>query len=529
MGVFLNRGSAAFEKALNSRIYVDKTGLIEYCNGVINTEQCYMCVSRPRRFGKSMAAGMLQAYYEKGIDSEQLFAGFKISECKDWTDHLNRYDVIKIDIADITSDIGSGENALNYLEETLKNDLNNEYGEVLSPADNTITSILFKISQKTGSRFVIIIDEWDYFFRDKSCNEALQTRYINLLRALFKGDRSKTFLALAYITGILPIKQYDSESALNNFWEYTMTSPKRLAEYVGFTKEEVKTLCNKYDMDFDKAMEWYDGYSFNSVKHICGPNSVVNAMLNGTYENYWSKTVAFNSLASYITMNFDGLRDSIVNMICGGRESVDISGYENDMRNIHNRDDVLTVLIHLGYLAYDSEKEEVYIPNKEVWDIFEKNLKNANWQEVITSVNASERLLRQTLAGNSDAVADMIDECHIQNFSVLKYNDENSLAICIALAYYTAKKDYLIIREMPAGYGFADMVFIPKISGKYPAMVIELKWKNDADTAISQIKRKKYPDALVGYQGEILLVGISYDKNNKESGHSCIIETLNKK
>lgn len=524
MGVFLNRGIDAFEKAINSEIFVDKSGLVAYCNRVINTEQCYMCVSRPRRFGKSMAAGMLEAFYEKGVDTESIFEGLEVSQSVNWKENLNRFDVIKLDMADIVSDTGSGESALDYIDQMLTKDLREAYPEIDLSLDKTVPSILFHISQETSQRFIIIIDEWDFFFRDDNSSESIKNRYITFLRALFKGDRSKSFVALAYITGILPIKQYSSESALNNFWEYTMTSPKKLAEYVGFTATEVEMLCDRYGMDYVKAKEWYDGYRFGYQEHIYGPNSVVNAMLNGEFANYWSKTVAFKSLSVYITMNFDGLKDSIVKLMCGGREKVDITGYENDLSSIHNRDDVLTVLIHLGYLAYDIENEEVYIPNKEVWEIFDKNLKNTDWDEVIAAVNTSEQLLKHTLAGEADAVARLIDECHRQNFSILKYNDENSLAACITLAYYTAKKDYMIVREMPAGYGFADIVFIPKTPGKYPAMVIELKWNKDASAAIKQIKKKKYIEALDGYTGEVLLVGIDYSMDDKDEGHNCVIE-----
>lgn len=525
MGEFLNRGPAAFKSAVNSDIYVDKTGLIEYCNRVINTEQRYMCVSRPRRFGKSIAAAMIQAYYENGIDTESLFTDYAISKNQNWKLHLNKYDVFRIDVAGVFTNRKSPEATLDFIEAKMVNDIYEAFPDLDRKDGMTPADAMLAVNKRYSKQFIVIIDEWDYFFRE-DCTDSIQKRYIQFLRAMFKDDRSKDFLAIAYITGILPIKQYSSESALNNFREYTMTGPKRLAEYIGFTDKEVKALCDRYDMDYDQAMQWYDGYSFGRVKHICGPNSIVNAMLDGEYANYWSKTVAFSSLSTYITMNFDGLRDAIVSMLCGNHERVDITGYENDMNSIYTKDDVLTVLIHLGYLAYDAENKEAYIPNKEVWEIFENNLKKTNWNEVIKAVNDSEALLKSTLSGDADVVAKAIDECHTQNFSSLKYNDENSLASCVILAYYTAKKDYHIIRELPSGYGFADMVFIPKIPGSKPALIVELKWNNDVQTAIDQIKQKKYPETIRDFSGDILLVGISYDKNNKDSGHSCIIERL---
>jgi hypothetical protein len=304
-----------------------------------------------------------------------------------------------------------------------------------------------------------------------------------------------------------------------------MTSPDELAKYIGFTEEEVCDLCEKYKMNYEEVMEWYDGYSFSDAPHICGPNSVVRAMRSGQCRNYWSQTIAYNSLVTYITMNFDGLRDAIVSVLGGHRIKVKIRTYENDMISFKRKDDVLTALIHLGYLAFDEETEEAYLPNKEVRMCFEDTLEDTGWDDVIQAINSSERLLMATLAGDEEEVSERIDECHLQNTSILKYNDENSLASCITLAYYTARKEYSIIREMPAGYGFADMVFVPKRGVDKPAMIVELKWYEKSETAIDQIKEKKYIKALNGYKGEVVLVGISYEKNGEDSKkHRCIIE-----
>jgi hypothetical protein len=527
MGMFLNRGNEEFTRVLNSGLYVDKTDMINFFNQVLNTEQSYVCISRPRRFGKSITANMIAAYFEKGCDSRSLFDGRKLSESENWDKNLNKYDVIRVDMAYLLSAFGNPDKALDELEKGLISDLNETFPNCLSEGDTNVPFALDKINDKTGTQFIIIIDEWDCLFRDEKSNTKIQERYVNLLRALFKGNNAKKFTALAYITGILPIKKYSSESALNNFYEYTMTSPEPLAKYIGFTEDEVKALCEKYDMDYNKVMEWYDGYSFEGAGHICGPNSVVRAMLSHKCNNYWSQTVAYNSLATYITMNFDGLRDAIVSVLAGNRIKVRIRTFENDMVSFKRKDDVLTALIHLGYLAYDTETEEAYIPNKEVRMCFEDTLEDTGWDEVIKAVDNSERLLKLTLAGAEMEVAELIDECHAENTSILKYNDENSFASCIALAYYTARKDYTIIRELPSGYGFADMVFLPKPGVEKPAMIVELKWNKKAETAIDQIKNNKYIKALNGYKGEILLVGISYEKDGAEAKkHRCVIEHI---
>jgi hypothetical protein len=469
---------------------------------------------------------MIAAYFETGCDSRGLFEGRKLSETENWDKNLNKYNVIRIDLAYLLASVGNPDKALDELEKGLIADLDETFPGYLTDRDTIVPFALDKINEKTGAKFVIIIDEWDCLFRDEKSNTKVQERYINLLRGLFKGNNAKKFTALAYITGILPIKKYSSESALNNFDEYTMTNPSVLAKYIGFTENEVKALCQEYNMDCDEVMAWYDGYSFQDAAHVCGPNSVVRAMLRHKCSNYWSQTVAYNSLVTYITMNFDGLRDAIVEVLGGNRIKVRVRTYENDMTSFKRKDDVLTALIHLGYLAYDTETEEAYIPNKEVRMCFEDTLEDTGWDEVIQAVNNSERLLAYTLAGDEEEVAQQIDECHMQNTSILRYNDENSLASCITLAYYTARKEYTIIRELPTGLGFADMVFVPKPGVDKPAMIVELKWNKKCETAINQIKEKKYIKALDGYKGEVVLVGISYEKKGEDKKHSCVIERV---
>ncbi len=526
MGIFLNRGNEEFDSVIHSQIYVDKTDILHFFNEVINTEQRYVCISRPRRFGKSITANTIAAYFEKGCDSRPLFQGRKISEYENWDCNLNKYDVIRIDLADIRARRKTPEETLDSIEKDVVMELDESFPNIVNCEKDGIADALAKINDKTGAKFVIIIDEWDCLFRDDKSNEEVQARYINLLRGLFKGNSSKKFTVLAYLTGILPIKKYNSESALNNFYEYTMTNPEGLAKYIGFTEDEVKALCEQYHMNYDEVMEWYDGYQFPGVNHICGPNSVVRAMRSGSCKNYWSQTVAYNNLVHYITMNFDGLRDDIVAILGGHRVKVNTFSYENDMMNFKDKDDVLTALIHLGYVAFDEETEEVYLPNKEIRQIFERTLKATKWSKVIHAIENSERLLRATIAEDEEEVAEQIDICHRENTSILNYHDENSLASCITLAYYTARNDYRIIREMPAGYGFADMVFVPLPGRDKPAMVIELKWNKKCETALDQIREKKYVEALNGYKGEVILVGISYEKRSENKEHMCKIEKI---
>jgi hypothetical protein len=333
-----------------------------------------------------------------------------------------------------------------------------------------------------------------------------------------------SFTALAYITGILPIKRYNSESALNNFYEFTMTAPDTITKYIGFTEDEVKGLCDKYGMDFDEMKRWYDGYNLNGI-HVYNPKSVTEAIQRRNYANYWSNTVAFESLKEYICMNFEGLKDDIINVLSGGTCRVNTLDFENDLTSIDSRDAVLTVLIHLGYLSYDSIKQEAHIPNEEVRSVLALTITKTDWTPVINALKRSERLLKLTWAGEAEEVAEYISQVHMENTSILQYNDENSLSCVITLAYYNAINDYTIIREMPAGLGFADIVYIPKGGSDKPAMVVELKYNQKAKTAIGQIKAKQYPKSLEKYKGNLLLVGINYDKETKE--HTCEIEEMN--
>lgn len=284
MGAYVNRGNGSFASARKSQIYVDKTGLLAYTNKVLDTEQCHICNSRPRRFGKSMTAGMLAAYYGRGCDSGELFEGLEISGDPSYEKHLNQYDVIHLDLAYLLVQNKSAAETVSFLQKCVIEELKDIYPGVLSEEASELPLALSAIHQANGARFVIIIDEWDALFRENMSDEAGQQAYICLLRGLFKGEQSKDFVVLAYITGILPIKKYKSESALNNFREFTMISPKQLSEYMGFTGQEVEKLCLEHHMDFAETARWYDGYSFRQVKHVYNPNSVVNAMLDGEYD-----------------------------------------------------------------------------------------------------------------------------------------------------------------------------------------------------------------------------------------------------
>ncbi|MDD7388911.1 MAG: AAA family ATPase [Lachnospiraceae bacterium] len=523
MGMYLNVGNAGFQ-SVRKGLYVDKSELIAFINSTLGTKDKLTCVSRPRRFGKSFATQMLCAYYDKSCDSRSLFCDLKIAENPDFDTFLNQYNVIYLDITWFISTERNVKNTVSYLQEQVINELCSVYPFV--EKESSLPIVLAKIAERTGQQFIIIIDEWDALFREAKDDVVLQKEYLQLLRGLFKSSLTDKMIEAAYMTGILPIKKYGTQSALTDFREYTMLQPKKLAEYVGFTEAEVKKLCREYNMNFEDAKKWYDGYSFSKVKSVYSPNSVIQAIINEEFGDYWTETETYESLKSYIDLNEDGLKDAIVSMLAGNRCRINTRTFQNDISNIKNKDDVLTLLVHLGYLAYDSTKREVYIPNQEVADEFKNAVEYSGWKGISEALQASEELLEATLRGDTRTVEEGIDAIHASNVSVLAYNNENALSCVITLAYYSAQKDYTLIRELPTGKGFADIVFLPRKHTDKPTLIVELKWDKSVQGAINQIKEKNYAGLLDEYTENLLLVGINYNK--KEKRHECLIEKYHK-
>ena len=522
MGRYLNPGNEGFAETVSSEIYIDKTDMISYTNRVLESESKYVCVSRPRRFGKSIAAKMLVAYYSKGCDSREIFEKLSISKQPSFDKYLNKYDVIRLDIQWMYSVAENKIPLIEFIQDEVIRELKEIYPEYVNEEEHSLAIALSDIFHGAKRKFVIIIDEWDCVFREEKKNEQLQESYIGLLRSLFKGVLAEETIALAYMTGILPIKKYGTQSALNNFNEYTMVDPSIMAPYMGFTEHEVKELCQRYSMDYEEARKWYDGYKLRKAGHIYSPKSVVEAMYRQEYGSYWTSTETYESLKSYITGNFDGLKDAVIRLLAGQNCQLEAGTFQNDMTSMENKDDVLTLLVHLGYLAYDAETETVSIPNEEVRREFKRAVSQTKWAEVTKALNTSNELLRATWTMDTDSVSRILDEVHENSTSILKYNDENTLSCVISLAYYSAREYYTIFRELPSGKGFADLVFIPYKSTDRPALVVELKWDKSAKGAIHQIKEKDYAGNLVHYAGDILLVGINYDKKQKK--HECEIE-----
>ena len=524
MGRFVNPDNSAFQVALNSQIYVDKTTLISYMNSVLDTTDAYICNSRPRRFGKSYTANMLAAYYSKGCNSEKMFSRLAISKDANYRKHLNKYDVIHIDIQWFLSNSKDADGVVQFIKTAILSELKEIYPYILSEAIYSVSDALSIIREKTGQKFIIIIDEWDVLIRDEAANQEIQTEYLNFLRGLFKGVEPTRYIQLAYLTGILPFKKEKTQSAVNNLKHYSMLSAGPLAPYIGFTEEEVKELCAEHSQNFAEVKRWYDGYKIGKY-HVYNPNAVVRVIADGEFQSYWSGTASYETIVPLINMDYDGLKGAIIEMLSGAQVKLDVSSFQNDTINFANRDDILTYLIHLGYLAYDQTRQAAFIPNEEIRQELIRATRRKKWQELSFLQKESERLLDATLDMENEIVAAQIEKIHEEYVSVIRYHDENSLSSVLAIAYLSAMEYYFKpVRELPAGRGFADFVFIPKPEylTDYPALVVELKWNKNASTALQQIKEKKYPASINGYTGNILLVGINYDEKTKV--HECLIE-----
>ncbi len=525
MGIYLNPGADLFLEARRSKIYVDKTAMLSELSAVLGTQQKYVCVSRPRRFGKSMAANMICAYYDHTV-ADEVFAGLAVARGEEFPRGRGACDVLRLNMQEFLSETESMAEFLSLLKDSLLWDLLKEYPDYDYLRRDNLRRVMETIYMETRRPFIIVIDEWDCIFREYPHDTEAQRAYLDFLRDWLKD---KAYIGLAYMTGILPIKKYGTHSALNMFTEYSMEDPGAYARYVGFTEEETRALCAAYGMDFEECRAWYDGYAFPypEAGHIYSPKSVVEAMLRQRFGSYWNQTETYEALKIYIDLNEGGLRDAIVRMMAGGREKIDTTTFSNDMTTFHSADDVMTLLVHLGYLGYDLDRGEVFIPNNEVLREYVTATKHGEeWSIISRTLQASDALLDAVLAGDEEKTAAAVAQAHLET-SHIQYNDENALSYTLSLAFYSARRFYNVVRELPAGKGFADLVFLPRPRhAEKPALVVELKWDKTAMAAIRQIKEKGYAGALADYAGELLLVGISYDRRTRR--HEARIERLEK-
>ena len=507
--------------------YVDKTQLIAFTNSVINKNDRFICVSRPRRFGKSMAVHALAAYYSKGIDSHELFKNLKVSQDPTFETYINQFNTLYINLQSYFDD-GTGEHFFEVLNKAILNSLSAEFPSVFENKSFTSIKEALRAVYSAGfGKFVVVIDEWDMLLRDYGDNKTLTDDYINLLRSLFKDDQFSKMFALVYMTGILPIKRYNTQSALNNFKEYTMLNPGKLEDTFGFTEDEVKALCEKYNVDFKQAKMWYDGYHFRN-HDIYNPYAVINAVKDNNFTSYWSGSSTTEPVIECLKNNFMGLKDEIIALVSGINigKNININKTKIIPEEFVDADDVLVYLVHLGYLSYNLATKQVSIPNQEIRSEFEVALKTCNWTEYNEEIKKSDELIEATL-GYRDVqrMAKLIGEFHQSHTSILDYNNEEDLKYTVLGAFFSAIKYYnKPLLEQRTGKGFADIIYLPNYENyrSKPALIIELKNGHSAEDALNQIKDKNYVDFVKPYAKGALLIGINYDPKTKE--HSCIIE-----
>ena len=521
MGKYLNPGNALFDSIIHSEIYVDKTGIIEPLNRWINTEDRFVCVSRARRFGKTVAARTIRAYYDKTCDSHELFAPFEIAKCDSYEKYINKFDVIAVDTQTFMQVSEDYRFFIERMSQAIITELCKNWPEIEGLKDLSLSNALMQIHESTQCQFIFIIDEWDAVFRNYPDDQVTQRKWIDFLRDLFKQDNAGDYIALAYMTGILPVKKYKTQSALNQFREFTMIRPKVFERYFGFIQSEIDQLCEQCHMDKDQTAWWYDGYIFPHYKHVYNPCSLAQAMTMREFGSYWTSSSSFEALLDYINADLDGIFSDVQCLIGGERVPVDTSSYDNSFTIPQCKDDCFTLLVHLGYLSYDSESGEVFIPNEEVRMAFRAALKQCSWPDAIKPYQRSRRFIDAIYAEDADTVARMVEETHQNMTSILAYNNENALSCVISVLCFFVETQYLIIREFPAGKGFADIVLLPKKRVQKPAIVIELKFKKEVTAAIDQIHNNQYPNTLKDFYGEVILVGMTY---NKRKTHECIIE-----
>ena len=520
MGIYLNPNNENFKAFLKRDIYVDKTMMIAIINRFIDRDNKYICVSRPRRFGKTMASEMLSAYFSKGCDSAELFEPYRISCDETYEKNRNKYNVIKLDINSEYQNSKEKEKLVDNISEKVKEELKAVFCDVDIAEGDSLAESILKIYAATAETFIVIMDEYDVLIREKASDKLFE-EYLGFLNGLFKSATLRPAISLAYLTGILPVARDKVQSKLNNFAEYTIIDADGLAEYIGFTDSEVRALCEEHGIDYKECRLWYDGYKQHGFD-IYNPESVIQAIERKRFDSYWGNTSTYEAIAELIRMNFKGTRDSVIQMLAGEGVTVKVNRFRNTLDSFTTEGDVFTYLTHLGYLSYDIDDRSCRIPNKEVSEEWTNAIEAEDGYETTNRIiQNSKALLEATFIGDETAVAKALDESHIHVTSNRSYNNEDALQSAIYLAYLYALNEYTIIREMTSGKGFADVTFIP-VRKDRPALIIELKRNSSSESALHQIKEKRYFDSLSLYQGNLIFVGINYSEKDKT--HSCRIE-----
>ena len=537
MGYYLNNAEVytLYKEVAEDLYFVDKTAILKELIPLIDTPQKYVCLTRPRRFGKTVMANLIGAYFSKGCDAAELFDCLDIAKSAFYRKHLNQYNVIYIDFSEMNDECKSYASYINNIKELLREDLHAAYPEVVFRQRGSIWEDLKRIHTATGNKFVFVLDEWDAIFHMPFIKEKDKLSYLSFLKNMLKG---KVYVSLAYMTGILPIAKYSSGSELNMFLEYTMSTKEKYSEYFGFLDEEVDILHERYlkqesvcNVSREGLREWYDGYQTLSGQRLYNPRSVVCALKDNQLSNYWTSSGPYDEIFYYIKKNVADVQEGLALMVSGEAIHARVEEYAATSMSLSTKDEIFSAMLVYGFLSY--EKGKVRIPNKELMDKFRNMLRKENSQGyVFRLAKESDKMLRATLNGDTRTMAEILEYAHDTEIPLLSYNNETELTAVVNLVYLAARDFYRIEREDKAGIGYVDFIFYPNDT-RADCIILELKVDHSAKEAIQQIKQKKYALRFKGklgeeslYTGKILAVGISYDKETKK--HSCIVEELNR-
>lgn len=514
---YLNTGTQfkLFQQALNSEIYVDKSMLIAQISKRINTGDRYVCITRPRRFGKTVNANMLGAYYTKGVVSDSLFDHLAIAQTEDYHKDMNQHNVIHIDFSARPDSCSSYQEYITSIRKKLKFDIREAYPYLDVELFDSISDLL----AATSDAYVFILDEWDSLFYSDFMTWQDKNSFLVFLKGLLKD---KAYVELVYMTGVLPVAKYSSGSELNMFHEYNFMNDYFFEDYFGFDQQEVCRLCERYPrMSYEELKWWYDGYYKFDGTSLFNPRSVICALIDGVCLNYWTETGPMNEIAHCVEHNVDAVREDIVKLVAGVPIRINLDGYSAVERQLGTRNEILSAMVVYGFLSYHDGY--LRIPNYELMLKFQMVLQRNSMGEIQQIAIRSREMIEATIKGDSDKVAAILEDVHDKEIPFLMYSDENSLSCVVTLCYLAARDDYYVKREEKSGKGYVDYLFIPK-KKESPAIVLELKFGKSCEEAIAQIRKKNYVQKVIDCK-EILLVGINYDA---EKRHQCLIEKYKK-
>lgn len=537
MGTFLNSRMPfeAYKSVVSGRYFVDKSKLIEELLPALGTEERFYCITRPRRFGKSVMANMVGAFFGKGEDASLIFNTLDISKCNNYRKHLNNHNAIYIDFSEMPRDCTTYTQYITRFQNGINQDLAAAYPHLEIRVSDAVWDILTDIFQKTGDKFIFVIDEWDAVFHMPFVREEDKKAYLLFLKSLLKG---KVYAEFAYMTGILPIAKYSSGSEINMFLEYDMATKIKFGEFFGFDDSEVDVLFEIYRNSTKKvriAREdlsiWYDGYYTASGDRMYNPRSVVCALTDNQISNYWTSSGPYDELFYYVRNNIEDVKDDIALMTAGEHIPIKLEGYAATTAQLHTKNQIFSAMVVYGLLTYNQADGQVSIPNRELMLKFNDLLmSNENFGYVHRLAAESSRMLKATLEGNTQTMVEILEYAHDTESPIFSYNSEIELSAVVNLVYLAARDRYRVEREDKAGKGYVDFIFYPERKAD-DGIILELKIDHTPDEAIRQIRDKKYALRFRGklgeppkYTGRILGVGIGYNRKTKK--HSCKIEVL---